>query len=535
MTQQTNKNVLILNIAEIVYYFYFFIMAFAKGMGLYDGMWPYTAALLLGALLIVCKLVLTEHTLAEWLFALGMLALGILVWHNSGEKGALIYISMIVAMKNVPVKRVFSLGLAVWGITFIAQIILTLTGIREDIFVIHAKLGLGYIIRWSLGQPHPNVLQITAMMLCAFILYLGDWKGKKLIFATLIMLICNLYIFFYSVSYTGLIVVVVYLFGNLYLSFRKELCRLEKVLVTLIFPACAAFSVLGPLTFPERLWEICNKVLNTRFNIARVHLTTDPISLFGARPSGAIPEGLKNIDSSYVFTLMHYGIIVFLLLCVGYMALVHHCMKKKRYQELAVIIGLSVAAIAEPFFVNPSFKNISLLFMGAFLFEKFEAFADKKPEHFLNKKVILLPVGKKEIIVPLEKAVCVKKQFLQVVKKQKKLIITGTIGIAVMAGVLFAVLADMPKCYYALRSSTQIEEDRMYLDIEHLPEDFEGKILNYRDANTPMQKVEGNIVTVEYARGIVSSGLWCGFFGAVLISLILFIFQRRRIDVTYVK
>ena len=138
MTQQANKNVLILNIAEIVYYFYFFIMAFAKGMGLYDGMWPYTAALLLGALLIVCKLVLTEHTLAEWLFVLGMLALGILVWHNSGEKGALIYIAMIVAMKNVPVKRVFSLGLAVWGITFIAQIILALTG------AIHWRKIFGY-------------------------------------------------------------------------------------------------------------------------------------------------------------------------------------------------------------------------------------------------------------------------------------------------------------------------------------------------------------------------------------------------------
>ena len=72
----------------------------------------------------------------------------------------------------------------------------------------------------------------------------------------------------------------------------------------------------------------------------------------------------------------------------------------------------------------------------------------------------------------------------------------------------------------------------MYLDIDQLPEDFDGKILNYQDANTPMQKVEGNIVTVEYIRGIISSGLWCGFFGGVIISLIVFIFLRRRIDVT---
>lgn len=150
----------------------------------------------------------------------------------------------------------------------------------------------------------------------------------------------------------------------------------------------------------------------------------------------------------------------------------------------------------------------------------------------LNKKIGLLTIGKKEVVIPIEKTICVKNQFLQVVKMQKKFIIISTIAIMVMAGILFAVMADMPKCYYALRSSTQIEEERMYLDIDQLPEDFDGKILNYQDAKTPMQKVEGNIVTVEYVRGIISSGLWCGFFGGGIISLIAFIFLRRRIDVT---
>lgn len=519
---------LVLNVAEIVYYLYFLIMAFAKGMGLYDGMWPYTAALFMGGLLILCKLALTEHTLAEWIVVLGLLGLGVLVWHNSGEKGALIYIAMMITMKNTPVKRIFSIGLAVWGLTFIAQTVLTLTGLKEDIFVIHAKLGLGYIIRWSLGQPHPNVLQITSMILCAFILYLTNWKGKKLIYATLLMLLGNLYVFFYSVSYTGLIVVVVYLFGNLYLSYRKELSKLEKGLVSLIFPACVAFSVLGPVTFPERLWEICNKVLNTRFNIARVYLTTDPITLFGARPSEAIPDGLRNIDCSYVFTLMHYGAVMFFLLCVGYIALIYHCVKKKRYKELAIIIGLVIAAISEPFLVNPSFKNISFIFMGAFLFEKLEEFAGKKPEHPLNKKFILLTAGQKEIRIPTERFIRIKSSCIYTLVRGKKLILVGAACIAVIAGAAFAVTADMPKCYYAVHTSTQIWGGGELLDINNLPEDFDGKILNYQDAETPMQRVEGNIVTVEYVRGIVSSGLWSAFFGSLIISLIIFIYQSRH-------
>ena len=36
-----------------------------------------------------------------------------------------------------------------------------------------------------------------------------------------------------------------------------------------------------------------------------------------------------------------------------------------------------------------------------------------------------------------------------------------------------------------------------------------------------MQMFEGNISTMEYARGIVSSGLWSGAFIVLLVSIIL--------------
>ena len=89
------------SIAEIVYILYFSVMTLAKGMGLYDGMWPYTLSLCIGAVLIIGKLVLTEHTLAEWFYVLGMLALGILIYHNSNQTGALIYITMIICTKKI--------------------------------------------------------------------------------------------------------------------------------------------------------------------------------------------------------------------------------------------------------------------------------------------------------------------------------------------------------------------------------------------------------------------------------------------------
>lgn len=524
-TQKNNT----FSIAETVYILYFSVMTLAKGMGLYDGMWPYTLSLCIGAVLIIGKLVLTEHTLAEWFYVLGMLALGIFILHNSDQTGALIYITMIIGLKNVSVKRLFSIGLAIWGSTFTLLTLLTITGLKSDIFMIHEKLGLGHIIRWSLGQPHPNVLQITSMMICAMILYLANLKGKKLIFTTLIMFVANMYVFFYSISYTGLILVVFYLAINLYLSLRKEITALEKVMLNLVFPACAAFAVLGPVYFPEKLWNLCNKIFNTRFNIAKHHLTLDPITLFGSEASDAIPQGLHNIDSSYVFIVMRYGLVLFTLMCIAYMAYIHHCTTHKKYNELAITLGLAVAAIAEPFFVNPSFKNISLLFVGEFIFIKLEEFAYKKPDLIWNRKFQLCSLGKKEIRLPLDTISKFVKSYYEFLCKKKTQILTIGACTGILVSIVFAITVDMPSRYYALRTSTQMAtKEHILLDINNLPDDFEGKILNYKDAETPMQMFEGNISTMEYARGIISSGLWSGVFMALLVSLILSVKYKKQ-------
>lgn len=516
-----NNNVF--SMAEIIYLLYFSVMTLAKGFGLYDGMWPYTLSLFAGAILIITKLVLTEHTIAEWFYILSLITLGVIIFYNSSQTGALIYITMIIGLKNVSLKRLFPLALFLWSSTFILQSLLTMTGLKNDIFVIHEKLGLGHLIRWSLGQPHPNVLQITFLIICAMILYLANLKGRKLIFTTFIMFLANLYIFFYSISYTGLILVIFYLFANLYLSLRSNLCSAEKLAANLVFPGCIAFALLGPVYFPQPLWNICNKLLNTRFNIAKVHLTLDPIPLFGSRPSHTITQGLHNIDSSYVFALMRYGIILFSLMCIAYIAYIYHCTKEKKYNELAITLGLSVAAIAEPFFINPSFKNISLLFVGEFIFIKLEQFCRNKQDSLLSKKILLCSWGRKEIYLPIDSLKNRLSNYGKFIHKKQKLLLGTFLCFGILMGSVFAVTADIPKRYYALRTSTQMEtKDHILLDMENLPDDFEGsKVLNYKDATTPMQMFEGNICTVEYVRGIISSGLWGGAFITLLISVIL--------------
>lgn len=515
-------NRILLTYAEIVYYIYFSVMTLAKGLGLYDGMWPYTLSLYIGFALVILKLIITEHTLGEWLFIVGMMALAVITYKNSGQTGAFIYITMLIAMKGTSVKRIYSIGLFIWSLTFVFLTLLTITGLKSDIIVVHEKLGLGHLVRWSLGQPHPNVLQITFLMICALFLYLANYKGKKLIYTTLIMLIANLYIFLYSISYTGLILVVFYLFSNLYLSFRGTLNWAEQLLALLVFPLCAAFAILGPVLFQGELWEFCNRLLNTRFNIARHHLTIDPIPLLGARASDLIPANLHNIDSSYVFALMRYGLIFFLLMSLGYLALIYNCIKKHRHTELAIILGLSVAAIAEPFFVNPSYKNISVIFLGAFIFDQFHQFAQVKPNHILNRKIRLCSVGSTELSFSTTYLMSLKEQFLSTTRIHgKRILLVGLIA-SVLSCVLFVMTENMPEKYYMLDTSTDgIRAEPIYIDINNLPDDFEGRILNYIDPDTPMQVFGGTLADFEYLRAVISVILWPGLFAMLLFSVLL--------------
>ena len=111
---------------EIVYYAYFALMLTAKGIGLYVGQWPYTAAVCLSFVLIFVKVITTEHSWQELLAIIDLVILGGEIYIHSNEIGALIIISVVIGMKNVSVKRLMMLGTVIWTVTFVLSTILTL-------------------------------------------------------------------------------------------------------------------------------------------------------------------------------------------------------------------------------------------------------------------------------------------------------------------------------------------------------------------------------------------------------------------------
>ena len=503
---------------EIFYYLFFAILLFAKGIGLYDGMKEFTICLLAAFLCFVVKICLTEHTLGELLQMAVLLGMGFLSWRNSGEKAAFIYIAVIVGMKHVPVKRVFKVGAVIWTIAFFGTTILALTRQIPDLALVHSKLGLGHIIRWSLGYTHPNVLHISYVILLVFFFYLARLNRRQLLISTGVAYLFNFYIFLYSVSYTGLILTTVYLLLNLYFNLRTKESRLEKILIMCVFPVCALLSVIGPVAVKGRVFDILNKMMNTRWNLSRYFLTHQPITLFGGRMT-ELPDTSYSIDCSYVYALMYYGIVLFVLLCTAYFLTVRHEVKTEKRRELAIMLSFFIAGMSEPFMANLSFKNLTLLFIGEYYYQAAPFWQRGVVGRMAGKKIRMTPWTEKEMNIALPEWNGLHDLPAYIKGKRLKIVAAG-IAAALLAGGIYYYTAQPADCVYADTGlSDYWPGEKVYLDAAELPDDWNSIIVGSADGNTEMYVLTGNIVWLEQVRESVSVGLGAGILVVIVTGL----------------
>ena len=210
-----NEQKLHVTSGEILYWLFFCSLFLAKGLGLYDGQAVFKLILVFAVGCLFLKLCIEKYTIGEYFRLLFVVLLTGITYLNSGEKGLLLCGLMMIGMKYVDVKRVFQIGTAIWAVSFLFITCSSLFHMEDTVFKIHDKLGLGHIFRWSLGYPHPNVLQVSYFILAILVIYvLGDRFRPR---HALWLLGGNLLIFFYSVSYTGFIVFMVLILGRLYL------------------------------------------------------------------------------------------------------------------------------------------------------------------------------------------------------------------------------------------------------------------------------------------------------------------------------
>lgn len=515
------------SLGELLYYLFFGIMLFSKGMGWYDGMPEYQICLVIGVFCLILKLLLDKYTLWECLLIGVFGLLGIMSWVFSREKGMLTCVMILIGMKGVPIHRVFKVGAVIWGGVFGYRILTFLLGIQTGIVMVHDKLGLGHIFRWSMGYPHPNVFHISYVILLAFLFYLLRPQGKRLLGAVLAAFAGNCFIFLYSVSFTGFILTVLYLALVVYFTERKRFTGLEKIGITCVLPVCLICSFVLPLLPEGKLFTILNRLMNTRLGLSRYFLQNQSISLFGQKI--AVPDLDLNIDNSFLFALMNYGLIVFILLMFAYFLMIRYMIKNEERKKLAITLGFLIAGISEPFLFNTSFKNITLVFVGGFLLSKAAVPACMNN---LGEKIGVTTVGQKHIKLRLP---IIKDKVTDQNKRDKKIriaVVAGCTVVAMLAGVIvYANSLEMPKGYICPRSVCDwSEQEPFLLTREEVDQEEESgmSIPYYVDKETPMYRFTGNIVMMEYIRGIAGGSFLFGVVGGVTGTVIMLILEQGR-------
>ena len=360
-----------MGITEIVYYVYFAIMIGVRAFGFYEGMMIYNISLIAGMLLFMIKIFMTEHTALEYLIGILLFGIAGTVYLFSGEKGMLLYFTMLLGAKAINVSRAYIAGMISVGSGLFVLVLSSVLGFREETYYLQER-SQGLIFRHTLGYPHPNSLQITCTIWCMMFIFVAIKKSKKFFIATSVLsLIFSTYVYMYSDSRTGLLSICAYVMFNAYFLCRKKISSIEKILIQLIFPISLAIGIIGPFLSNMKFANSIDRNLLSRFEISAAYLNENGLSIWGQRL--ITPEkylyGNYGIDMAYSYLLIQLGIVMTILVAVLFIWFINYLVKNDMYIELSVMLTMVIIGLTESYIFNLGYKNIAFMLMGKALFD----------------------------------------------------------------------------------------------------------------------------------------------------------------------
>lgn len=515
-----------IKVHELIYYIYFLLLFGSRAIGLYDGQRVYNACLVLGMIAFLLKIATTRHTLAEYTTGLIFLSASSLTYLCSGEKGLLIYFTMMLGMKGINEKKVMRAGLIILSVCYFVLYVLSITGIIPELNHMNKRSGFGFLLRHSLGYPYPNTTHTTLLILVIFFFYLYEAKSiRSLLKASVIAMLINLYVYIYTVSLTGLISITLYLIINLYLQARTERSKLENTLISLLFPIIVVFSIAGPLLAKGSLFTFMNKLLHKRYEYALYYLTTEKITPFGAYFK-APPTNWYMLDNSFLYLFLQLGIIPFILVCALYILWIKDLIRKNKKRELAIIITFCFIGMSDPFLFNLSFKNLTFVFLGVWLYETLKKFEDHLPALF-KKEILILPFGENDLVLPGSAPVfpgkLLSKSFYEIsIHIIRYALIFAIIGL--IGSTVYMKTTTEPKVLYV---DTKIADPYFnHKNIEMTQSDVDAALLagdlveGYDSDDPTMYVFKKNAPHMEYIRSTLTLGIWTGLVSVLVLSII---------------
>ena len=372
---------------ECLYLAFFSVMMTVKMAGFYEGQFVFNAALIFGVILLAVKVVLDKYDIRDYVLATLFILLGGIVYLYTGEKGLLICFAMMLGMKGVSIRKVFTCGAICSAIVLLIKVIGGAFGLIPEDYYASYRVGMGTELRHTFGYAHPNTMQISVLVLSIMVLYLITKYTEHIIIGSLLVLIFDAYIYMYSGSRTGLLVCLIYICINTWFYYKKNLGIIEKIACYCVYPVACIVSIAFPLILPDYMFAFLDdRFFTYRLSIAKYYYAYNNSSLFGIRLSN--PEKIPySLDMAYLYLFLQLGIVAFTVVSILTIYCVHKAVSKDKTMELAMFIGITIAGIWEPFLYNSSFKNILFVFAGAVIYKQMDG-EDIRIQLLDRKKVL---------------------------------------------------------------------------------------------------------------------------------------------------
>lgn len=363
-----------IKLSHFLFYAFLILMFFAKGIGLYDGQTIYRLLFWFAMLCAAGKIALTGYTKKQWIVVILLGILAVLIERHSGEKGVLICYAIVVGMKDISLKRVMQIGAAVYGITMCGMVTYFGIFLEKSTAMPGVRFGIGKTLRYALGYPHPNNLLMTYLATITMLIYcLGKKYNWKYAIA---LMVGNLYLFSYCMSYTGIITSSLMILLPLYLKNirHNNLGIFEYSVAGAALPLCLLYSFGMPYLLFDRIADFLSNYVYTLYHrliLAKQYMTLENLSLLGTHASKVV-TGKYSIDNSFLYAFVFNGVIFFLIVMALYAYMIYQMIKEKRNLEVIIICVFLLEGIIEPLLFNTSFKNITLFFLGEILWKRAE-------------------------------------------------------------------------------------------------------------------------------------------------------------------
>ena len=316
--------------------------------------------------LLLSKLICTCWTKRDLIVVVYLNLLGILSWIWSGDYTIFITIIVIMASKDIQIKKTLKISFWIY-LTFFALHILGVIIGRLDTGLIYV-LDDGIRKRYGLGYGHPNVAH--SIVLTIIFLGLLAYKDSLKTYHYVLFIIFNLVMYHFTDSRTGMLLVCLGIIGayivHIISKFKLEKYidvivqnKIIKFLTSNIFILLTILSVVASIMYTK--YGMFNNLgtLSSRFLTASRVIENNAITLFGQR-------NIKT-DLGYIYILYRYGIVFWSIVLVAYSMLLRRMIESKLYTECIMIICFAAYSMVENF-TGSILANITLIFMSFLIY-----------------------------------------------------------------------------------------------------------------------------------------------------------------------